>query len=168
MRRGGCLAGFVSGVGVRTNSRISQGQVVDYSTYNDRDTNVGNSPIESGLVLLEVANCSCDRRQPHGSTSGQQKSMDHVNWTHGLKEDSQMRAGRRAVVIDACSSFAFEKQRGATCGPPRSEERRVGKECRSRWSPYHEKKLDSVLGVESGRGGEGGRAGGLPLCVRSV
>src|SRR5258706_10285361 len=31
---------------------------------------------------------------------------------------------------------------GRTCAPtarprPRSEERRVGKECRSRWSPYH-------------------------------
>ena len=25
----------------------------------------------------------------------------------------------------------------ATWNPPRSEERRVGKECRSRWSPYH-------------------------------
>src|SRR4051812_50208136 len=25
-------------------------------------------------------------------------------------------------------------------GGPRSEERRVGKECRSRWSPYHSKK----------------------------
>src|SRR5438034_9231089 len=25
-------------------------------------------------------------------------------------------------------------------GEPRSEERRVGKECRSRWSAYHEKK----------------------------
>src|SRR5438552_19131346 len=25
---------------------------------------------------------------------------------------------------------------------PRSEERRVGKECRSRWSPYHKKKKD--------------------------
>ena len=24
-----------------------------------------------------------------------------------------------------------------TCTPGRSEERRVGKECRSRWSPYH-------------------------------
>ena len=24
-----------------------------------------------------------------------------------------------------------------TGGDPRSEERRVGKECRSRWSPYH-------------------------------
>src|SRR3712207_7731793 len=26
---------------------------------------------------------------------------------------------------------------GAALGLPRSEERRVGKECRSRWSPYH-------------------------------
>src|SRR5207249_12031407 len=26
----------------------------------------------------------------------------------------------------------------------RSEERRVGKECRSRWSPYHEKKKNEV------------------------
>ena len=25
----------------------------------------------------------------------------------------------------------------AACGGNRSEERRVGKECRSRWSPYH-------------------------------
>src|SRR5258708_21686235 len=29
----------------------------------------------------------------------------------------------------------FDSQ--ATCIPNRSEERRVGKECRSRWSPYH-------------------------------
>src|SRR5438270_286693 len=28
----------------------------------------------------------------------------------------------------------------------RSEERRVGKECRSRWSPYHEKKKKRVIG----------------------
>ncbi len=27
------------------------------------------------------------------------------------------------------------RQQGVDC--PRSEERRVGKECRSRWSPYH-------------------------------
>ena len=26
---------------------------------------------------------------------------------------------------------------GIAAGVPRSEERRVGKECRSRWSPYH-------------------------------
>src|SRR5436190_7929308 len=28
-------------------------------------------------------------------------------------------------------------QLGRGCRVPRSEERRVGKECRSRWSPYH-------------------------------
>jgi len=28
-------------------------------------------------------------------------------------------------------------QPAAPDAPPRSEERRVGKECRSRWSPYH-------------------------------
>src|SRR5436853_7557990 len=29
--------------------------------------------------------------------------------------------------------------------PSRSEERRVGKECRSRWSPYHEKKRTTPI-----------------------
>ena len=43
--------------------------------------------------------------------------------------------------------FEYSKQRAAeigtenvfdfSIGNPRSEERRVGKECRSRWSPYH-------------------------------
>ena len=28
-------------------------------------------------------------------------------------------------------------KKGPNHGPARSEERRVGKECRSRWSPYH-------------------------------
>src|SRR5687767_15857879 len=32
------------------------------------------------------------------------------------------------------------KLRPIAIGSVRSEERRVGKECRSRWSPYHEKK----------------------------
>ena len=29
------------------------------------------------------------------------------------------------------------RREGAVVSDPRSEERRVGKECRSRWSPYH-------------------------------
>src|SRR6266542_6317344 len=32
-------------------------------------------------------------------------------------------------------------------GSPRSEERRVGKECRSRWSPYHEIKKEVGIRV---------------------
>jgi len=54
-----------------------------------------------------------------------------------------------SVVIDVCREFGVEAHRdscatGVWVGgeaeqkmPDRSEERRVGKECRSRWSPYH-------------------------------
>src|SRR5256885_15164321 len=39
------------------------------------------------------------------------------------------------TLIDLLSKFAEQKK--ATSAQIRSEERRVGKECRSRWSPYH-------------------------------
>src|SRR2546430_16196617 len=47
----------------------------------------------------------------------------------------------RAMVMKryphgAAGEFFFMKRAPAP-RPPRSEERRVGKECRSRWSPYH-------------------------------
>src|SRR6267154_5895947 len=49
----------------------------------------------------------------------------------------------------------------AVAPPARSEERRVGKECRSRWSPYHEKKKNSEGQREHpGDGGEGRYGGG--------
>ena len=42
---------------------------------------------------------------------------------------------RRLTDIDAVDKEDFEGVEIST--PSRSEERRVGKECRSRWSPYH-------------------------------
>ena len=36
-----------------------------------------------------------------------------------------------------CNVFRLEGRRYAQIRLTRSEERRVGKECRSRWSPYH-------------------------------
>ena len=39
--------------------------------------------------------------------------------------------------IDAMLAGLDEATSEAEIRPPRSEERRVGKECRSRWSPYH-------------------------------
>ena len=41
------------------------------------------------------------------------------------------------VLRAEAKSRASACQRAASCASPRSEERRVGKECRSRWSPYH-------------------------------
>ena len=44
-------------------------------------------------------------------------------------------AGPRAVVTASQNAMAASKELPIYC--VRSEERRVGKECRSRWSPYH-------------------------------
>ena len=43
------------------------------------------------------------------------------------------RNGERSFMAQH-AILRFEKHKG---NPARSEERRVGKECRSRWSPYH-------------------------------
>ena len=44
-------------------------------------------------------------------------------------------AGAGAAAEEEKTEFDVELTEGS--GVPRSEERRVGKECRSRWSPYH-------------------------------
>src|SRR2546426_3439204 len=48
------------------------------------------------------------------------------------------REQNEAALVSAVGSLASElEQLGGTLVVLRSEERRVGKECRSRWSPYH-------------------------------
>src|SRR3712207_9163574 len=43
----------------------------------------------------------------------------------------------RAESMQAEAKAALEQYRAQLAEARRSEERRVGKECRSRWSPYH-------------------------------
>src|SRR5690349_24923579 len=58
-----------------------------------------------------------------------------------IKEKSHAYRDRSPISADAyrCRGKAFQDGAGH-----RSEERRVGKECRSRWSPYHDKKKQEV------------------------
>src|SRR5260370_10407175 len=65
----------------------------------------------------------------------------NINDTLGHEPVPRLMAQRVIDVLEAikideqhgdASSFALCRSEGA-----RSEERRVGKECRSRWSPYH-------------------------------
>src|ERR1039457_3435143 len=49
--------------------------------------------------------------------------------SHGvLSEEIYLVGDRLVMILQTTEDFSFEA---------RSEERRVGKECRSRWSPYH-------------------------------
>ena len=58
-------------------------------------------------------------------------SMDEISEKVSLSRNACWRRIRRM------ESEGIIKGRVALVEPRRSEERRVGKECRSRWSPYH-------------------------------
>ena len=61
----------------------------------------------------------------------EEKMEKRINGYAG--ELKTIRAGRaNASVLDKVAIDYY-----GTMTPVRSEERRVGKECRSRWSPYH-------------------------------
>src|SRR5205085_3554862 len=49
-----------------------------------------------------------------------------------LRRYAPRSSGNSVVITSAARDLAV-----GSAAPPRSEERRVGKECRSRWSPYH-------------------------------
>src|SRR5260370_29211852 len=66
-------------------------------------------------------------------------------WWSACKAELDLRNGQQLAEASVAMSRVTEKMRSSTqhfeqladtlC--QRSEERRVGKECRSRWSPYH-------------------------------
>ena len=69
--------------------------------------------------------------------------IEEITWTKEYKLERYHKlnlTAEKGCVLFAGSSlmemFPVEKFAHED-GLPRSEERRVGKECRSRWSPYH-------------------------------
>src|SRR6266478_8523130 len=54
--------------------------------------------------------------------------------------------GGAAGISAGCVSGRGNSARSTSIETRRSEERRVGKECRSRWSPYHVKKKKETKG----------------------
>ena len=68
-----------------------------------------------------------------------------ADWLYGLEEWNDILSEDKRKVLykeeKLSGTVVKEKKVGRNdpcpCGSGRSEERRVGKECRSRWSPYH-------------------------------
>ena len=81
---------------------------------------------------------SSSRRKVYSNTSLPQETSQINNLTLHLnqlekEEQKNPKVSRRKEIIKIRSEIN-EKEMKETI---RSEERRVGKECRSRWSPYH-------------------------------
>ena len=55
----------------------------------------------------------------------------------GYSEASLRTIAAKADTTTGSIYSRFGDKEGLFCAIVRSEERRVGKECRSRWSPYH-------------------------------
>ena len=86
--------------------------------------------------------------QTSNSTLGQNVPKSKFRWKSRQEQTtaSKLRMERRGEKLDAArEKLAKQKppkkpgavKRLAHTAGHRSEERRVGKECRSRWSPYH-------------------------------
>src|SRR5436190_19769885 len=60
-----------------------------------------------------------------------------------LGQVEEARLGKRTFLRDDRIEGPARHQLGRDPGEPRSEERRVGKECRARWSAYHKKKKNT-------------------------
>ena len=66
-----------------------------------------------------------------------QEVISTIDPLPGAKEFLDKLRAQTQVIILSDTFEQFAKPLMAKLGWPRSEERRVGKECRSRWSPYH-------------------------------
>ena len=60
----------------------------------------------------------------------------HSNWRNAMDEEIR-REAEYLGTMDLTFAYAGDNSRRQSEQIDRSEERRVGKECRSRWSPYH-------------------------------
>src|SRR3712207_8311736 len=86
---------------------------------------------------LHSAGAAARLKITHPPLSRQIQKLERVVGAQLLERDN-----RRVVLTAAGQVFLVEARRllGLADSAPelaRSEERRVGKECRSRWSPYH-------------------------------
>src|ERR1035437_2995148 len=68
-------------------------------------------------------------------------ALHELQRRRGLPECDEIDDSTYAVLLEIEQNITINISGGGTPTPPpdehRSEERRVGKECRSRWSPYH-------------------------------
>ena len=90
-----------------------------------------HSPKKFFKTLCIVETCRCEHVENFTKAQCRRKKAQLVE-SKGLAACSKL--PWHAEVLRLCAFARLDTDQKST---PRSEERRVGKECRSRWSPYH-------------------------------
>ena len=80
------------------------------------------------------ANDMKPKRTNHVAQIRAEYDFDYSKAVRGKYHKRLLKEGSNVVVLDRDVAAAFPDSASVN---KRSEERRVGKECRSRWSPYH-------------------------------
>src|SRR2546425_13152347 len=103
----------------------------------------GAAPLEADLETACARRLGCGFIQGYGLTEA--SPVTHAN----SDEPGKCKPGTVGPLVPNTECRIVDAAAGADLGPDeagellirgpqvRSEERRVGKECRSRWSPYH-------------------------------
>src|SRR3712207_2182317 len=87
--------------------------------------------IEGGLKRAEAAQAEANQLLE------QYRAQLAEARTEAARIRDEARADAEEIRADVLAKAREESDRIIAAGRERSEERRVGKECRSRWSPYH-------------------------------
>ena len=91
-------------------------QVYDHNGNDATARRCGHAVLHRSKVVALITDLQTNHRERHKVT------VDGLTWELDKARTLAMDSGNAAAAVQAIM---------------RSEERRVGKECRSRWSPYH-------------------------------
>src|SRR3989441_12343567 len=97
------------------------------------------------LLIINLNTASVQQLQslPGIGPALARRIVDFREKNHGFKRVEELLAvpgiseKRWRAIRDKVEVTPVGGNQAGVSGPHRSEERRVGKECRSRWSPYH-------------------------------
>src|SRR3712207_9489403 len=98
-----------------------------------------------GLVAVALVGAGCGSQGGSaGSGGGQAGGQQQAQQAPQPVAQVENLTGKSTAVTLAQEFVDGLESLKLTPGPVRSEERRVGKECRSRWLPYHYKRRCSI------------------------